>query len=471
MHSQGRVVLDESPCCVKHIIHTLLDNARGVASGGAKAAEEGPAPKVAPDEEAYLMYFSCALGLSNVFPTSLYPKKLSVIGGSAIAPPVRLPWWTTCIHRWCGCPGAGLRLLYRASRDGFSARSFRDRAGSTSQTITLIRVSSDGGGSDKVVGGYSNVSWTKRHKGPYGGYSDGLQFSNSAFVFMVDSSIVNSFEPVKWRLRSGVEYKKAVFCGTDGDRGPCFGSTDLRVNFDEGSGCTLQIGREMYDVTEGSPFLDLDGTTVVDIEVFAVCSDIPVIPDQPPKAVPSLSMRQMDAGYTRQFGASIAGLLVDERMAVAFAQAELKEAQERAAAAALALNIVYGPDVASGKEDKVVEMSVRGVSVTTLRSTLEVCPDSVFIAWFADRWSGGNGKDEDGRYKVDCDPTSFSKILDVMRMRKRAGWAERDDAIKKSGAGHTVRVQSWQVASKSSRRPSTCTSRTVRASSWTWWRC
>lgn len=49
--------------------------------------------------------------------------------------------------------------------------------------------------------------------------------------------------------------------------------------------------------------------------------------------------------------------------------------------------------------------------------------------------------DEDGRYKVDCDPSCFSKILDVMRMRKRAGWAEDNEVVKNAGAGNTIRVK------------------------------
>lgn len=62
--------------------------------------------------------------------------------------------------------------------------------------------------------------------------------------------------------------------------------------------------------------------------------------------------------------------------------------------------------------------------------------------------------DEDGRRKVDCDPNCFSKILDVMRMRKRASWAAAaaDDEEKVNtavddvfgpggvGAGHAIRI-------------------------------
>ena len=454
--SQGRIVLDESPCCVKHIIHTLLDNCSDLACGKAKAEGGGSDSAVAPEEEANLLYTSHVLKLASVVPT--YPERMVVTGGSEIAESLRFPWWTTCIRSWCPDSPAGLRLLYRASLHGFSAKSFRDRAGSASKTVTLIRVSSSDGRPDNVVGGYSSESWTRqlaRKVRNYSGddktvYHDGLRHSWSAYVFMLDSPNMGCSKPFKWGLKQAA-CSSAVFTGKNGNRGPCFGSTDLRVNFNEGSCCTLQTGRETYDVPEGSTFLQLSGEKVGDIEVFEVLSNPLAASDQPSTTTPwnkrvlfhqsTMNMRQMKTHYTQNFGASIAGLLVEERMAISYARAELEEAQGRAAAAVRALKIVYGPDVASGKQDEVMELSVRGVSMTTLRSTLEVCPDSVFIAWFADRWSGGSGKDEDGRYEVDCDPTSFSKILDVMRMRKRAGLAERDDVIKDSGAGQTVRVQ------------------------------
>lgn len=129
------------------------------------------------------------------------------------------------------------------------------------------------------------------------------------------------------------------------------------------------------------------------------------------------------AADVHRFGVSIASSLMEERMVLKQFQAELARAQEMASAAVEALTKVYGPDIASGKKDEVVKLSVRGVRMTTLRSTLTACPNSVFATWF-----NGNCKptekdlDKHGRRMLDCKPPVFAKVLDVLRMKKRAGW-------------------------------------------------
>ncbi|CAM9747256.1 unnamed protein product, partial [Ectocarpus sp. 6 AP-2014] len=166
-----------------------------------------------------------------------------------------------------------------------------------------------------------------------------------------------------------------------------------------------------------------------------------IVLDESPACLKHIIRTLFNSSVTPSFGESIAGLLMEELMALAYARVELDEAAARTRTVARALCIIYGPFVARGEEDPVVELNVRGRSITTLYSTLHACPDSVFAAWFAERWSGGKGVDEDGRYKVNCDPCCFSKILDVMRMRKRAGWAEHDEIVKHAGGGDTIRVR------------------------------
>ncbi|CAB1100132.1 unnamed protein product [Ectocarpus sp. CCAP 1310/34] len=116
----------------------------------------------------------------------------------------------------------------------------------------------------------------------------------------------------------------------------------------------------------------------------------------------------------------------------------LARAKAKVASAALeALTNVYGPDIVSGKKDEVVELSVRGVRMTTLRSTLTVCPDSVFTTWFNGNWKPTEKDlDKHGGGMLDCKPTVFAKVLDVLRMKKRAGWAPSEDA---GGGGVVVK--------------------------------
>lgn len=436
--------------------------------GNSRLAATAPAA-VAADEEAYLLYISHVLGLSGVIAS--YPKTqgMEVSGGTTIASPLQLPRWSRMLQSWLPGHTAGLSLLYRASRDGFATAPFQKCVRGVRETITLIRVKSGNGRVDSVVGGYADVELVPREIG----IETGNRSSNAAFLFLLHSpEESSSFQPAKkWSLKQGEDVCAIHWPDTTDDcAGPAFGLDDLCVTFskDNGGACTLSTRGEFYDVDGTSPFLNLDGSNVAEIEVFraggeasggqqhapiaTTPSEVDTRSDRCPEHRQSASGNGMEEKYTRKFGASLAELLMEEQMALAYAQTELREAENRAAAAAEALTIVYGPNVARGEEDCVLELSVRGMSVTTLRSTLEACPDSVFPAWLSELDSGPEsddddscGKngltDEDGRLKVDCDPNCFSKIMDVMRMRKRAAWAA-DEETGRGGAvgGHTIRI-------------------------------
>ena len=99
----------------------------------------------------------------------------------------------------------------------------------------------------------------------------------------------------------------------------------------------------------------------------------------------------------RNFGALIAGSLMEERIALRDSEIELRRAGATDSAAANAFEAVYGPDVAAGKEDPIVELSVRGTRVMTWRSTLQVCLDSTLATRYDEtRWSACE-KDVDER--------------------------------------------------------------------------
>lgn len=415
--ANGRIVLDESPASVKHIVHVLL---KGGCTRQARATTAGcfddddsrlgatTAAAVEPDDEAYLLYISHVFGLSEVIPACLDLKKTGMVvnGGSTIANPLRLPKWSSMLQDWCPGNPAGLSLLYRASRDGFSTAPFQKRVRGERETITLVRVKSGNGSLDSgIVGGYADIELVPRRVG----VETGKQSSAAAFLFLLDSPDGSGrFQSAeKWSIKKGKDMCAVHWPDTtDTCAGPAFGLDDMCVTFGQGTGdsrsaCTLSTRREFYDVDENSPFLDLDGKTVTEIEVFRVSEDAeeeqqPAPVATTPYGAATSSERptahfqtangvEMEERYAKKFGASLAELLMEEQMALGYAQAELREAKVRAEAAARALAIAYGPHVAGGKIDPVVELSVRGMSVTTLQSTLEACPNSIFSGWFNER--------------------------------------------------------------------------------------
>ncbi|CBJ28932.1 conserved unknown protein [Ectocarpus siliculosus] len=170
--SDGRIVLDESPTCVKRLFHDLLTPPS--LAKGTVVREDNFASDETPD---LLRYTAHVLGLS----WHLAPIGMSITGGTTIFEPHEASRLTAVIQGWCpGHPGR-LELLYRASRDGWNSAAFQATCGDDRpSTVTFFRVKGQGtGGTDSIVGGFSSVPWT-----PPGG-STGYTASPGAFLFML----------------------------------------------------------------------------------------------------------------------------------------------------------------------------------------------------------------------------------------------------------------------------------------------
>ncbi|CAN0446708.1 unnamed protein product, partial [Hapterophycus canaliculatus] len=254
-----------------------------------------------------------------------------------------------------------------------------------------------------------------------------------------------TFHPTKWGTRHN-DTPDAVF--VDSPNGPQFGKS-LRITF----GGTPQIyttSSTTYSIPGGSPFFGLNGRRVVEIEVFRVCATEATVASPSPPKIDNSKMSILQPGLIdlpvsdttamaaesynddiRSFGVSIADSLMEEGIALHQAHVELVQANAEAAASVKALVALNGQDVAANKEgaNTVVELSVHGTRMTTLRSTLQACPDSAFAVRFdEDKWPPTDKDvDEHGRRVIDdCSPSVFSKILDVLRVRKRKAWASDD---------------------------------------------
>ena len=103
---------------------------------------------------------------------------------------------------------------------------------------------------------------------------------------------------------------------------------------------------------------------------------------------------------------------------------------------------MYGPSVATSEQDAVVELNVRGMRMTTLRSTLQNPRSALAAMLNAESWPASDkDKDEYGRRLVDCDPTCFAKILDVLRRRKRASWSRGATSEMHEGSVASARMK------------------------------
>ncbi len=270
-----------------------------------------------------------------------------------------------------------------------------------------------------------------------------------------DATDEGVFEPTRWAVKKS-HGKGAVSCDTKD--GPRFGVWDLGLwhwlgeNERPAQSASIHTGKIHFSVPDGASFLTLNGGSATEMEVFSVCHTR----SPPPRSedveaslkagieAPSAMSAEEEGDEIHSFGAAIAYLLVEERTALYHAQDELARAASGAAASAKALAKLYGPEVASGKQDDVVELSVSGIRMTTLRSTLRACPESALAARFDEsKWPAiSKDLDEHGWQKIDCRPSCFSKVLDVLRMRKRAAWAAGggDASDWKQGWGEATRV-------------------------------
>ncbi|CAN0399092.1 unnamed protein product, partial [Ectocarpus fasciculatus] len=169
--SDGRIVLDESPTCVKHLVHGLITPPS--LAEGTVVREDDFARDDTPD---LLHYTARVLGLSG----PLAPVGMSIVGGTTVFEPHAVSKLTAVVQGWCpGHPG-GLELLYRASRDGWNPAAFHAKCGGNSpSTITFFRVKGQGTGqTDSIIGGFSSVPWTSRG-------SNTWTASPGAFLFML----------------------------------------------------------------------------------------------------------------------------------------------------------------------------------------------------------------------------------------------------------------------------------------------
>lgn len=146
-------------------------------------------------------------------------------------------------------PSPKFRLLYRGSRDGYTAKAFHQKC--DNQGPTLVLVESNHG---KIFGGFADAPWTS--KGIYA-------TSDNNFLFSLDEQ---SYYPVKAAQRQWAQYCTASYGPTFGGGHDLFIADNCNYNNSSMSlGLTYESRNHAASkITGGTSF------TVKEIEVFAV---------------------------------------------------------------------------------------------------------------------------------------------------------------------------------------------------------
>ena len=157
------------------------------------------------------------------------------------------------------------KLIYRASRDGFAASSFHSKCDNYSNTVTIIKTTSN-----SVFGGFTTAKWTSNGEGT---------FDTNAFIFSLRRSGNSNKE------RFNITYPYYAIHGYS-SYGPIFGnghdifvSDSSNANEYSGSnfGWTYQLPKNItFESTEAQSYLAGSFRwKTTEIEVYQVTPYIP----------------------------------------------------------------------------------------------------------------------------------------------------------------------------------------------------
>lgn len=188
----GRYFIDRPPGPFEHILDCLrTDNPL-------KIPEDELEEKMFLEEINYY-------GLKNHFKKQLGDDSDSG-GGSFPKCTLLKPKEQKEIIKWIGGKQGKWKLLYRGTKDGFSASTFRNLCSNKGPTVTIVK-SSNG----YIFGGYANVAWSS---------SGSYQFDNKCFLFSAKNA--NGSKMIKLD-NNGPHHSNQYSVYNGGNYGPTFG--------------------------------------------------------------------------------------------------------------------------------------------------------------------------------------------------------------------------------------------------------
>ena len=162
-------------------------------------------------------------------------------------------------------------LLYRGSRDGFSAKTFHDKCNNKGETLTIIK-SDD----DFIFGGYTEINWDSTEWNGIVGEKNNSRRNGNGNEFVFTLVNPHNIKPSKYNMKNSF-LNHSICC--DGNLGPIFGCNDIRIE----DNCNIknnyftfydfQKGEYCFEDTTGHKRLLFTGKKsfiVKEIEVFNV---------------------------------------------------------------------------------------------------------------------------------------------------------------------------------------------------------
>ena len=156
----------------------------------------------------------------------------------------------------CKLSGKQFNLIYRATRDGFKAKSFHSKCDNQPKTLTIVKTTTG-----YIFGGYISVAWDS---------TSGFKSDPKAFLF----NLVNALS-APHIMPAQVGDTKSVYC--DASYGPVFGGGhDLFIsrNSNKTSSSFFNLSNSynftsaVYRSNQDKPFLAGSNFTTSEIEVF-----------------------------------------------------------------------------------------------------------------------------------------------------------------------------------------------------------
>ncbi|OLP95066.1 BTB/POZ domain-containing protein KCTD12 [Symbiodinium microadriaticum] len=299
-----------------------------------------------------------------------------------------------------------LKLLFRASRDGFSMQGCHQKCDGQGPTVVVAR-SAGGQSGGHLFGGYTETAWD---------CSNTYKACQESFLFRLAGP--GRIQPSKHRIFQS--HQHGIHCHADGLR--FGGGHDMQI-YAEGAAGKVQfnIGHTYNKISPQGTFTHLaesQQAVVTDFEVFQVCEHVDL-------RAAAQSLRSHAELLKSQLEQSEQDLL---EKALTVCTAALNQGSGLLAARDSLSSWCDALDEEAqflsqfmGTSAEIVRLNVGGQLLETLHSTVTFVSDSTLASKFAENWTLQDEEVVEGGIFFDEDPDLFQVVLLHLRLGRLLG--------------------------------------------------